>query len=113
MKIEVPIRIESVANISEHWQAKAKRTREHRTAVWYALRAAKAPHSLPCTVTMTRVAPRSLDSHDNLRSAIKASADGVADWLDVKDKDDRITWAYAQRRGEPKTYALEIEITTP
>ncbi len=73
MIVEVPIRLESIANISERWSATAKRKREHRTSVWYALRAAKAPHALPCVVTLTRIAPRQLDSHDNLRHSLKAS----------------------------------------
>ena len=113
MRVEVPIRLVSVANISEHWTVSARRRSEHRAACWYALKAAKAPHVLPCTVTLTRIAPRQLDAHDNLRSSAKGCVDGIADWLDLKtDADSRVTWRYAQRRGEPKTYALEIEITS-
>lgn len=111
MKIAIPIRIESVDNLREHFMAKAKRTREHRQALWWHLKAAKAPHALPCTVTLTRIAPRPLDGHDNLRAGLKAAVDGVSDWLQTKDNDPRITWAYAQERGEPKTYALRVEIT--
>lgn len=110
MKIEVPIRIESVANIHEHWTARAKRAAKHKNDTWFALRAAKAPHAVPCTVTLTRVAPRTLDG-DNLQSGIKAARDGVALWLDTDDGDERITWAYDQRKGQPKQYALEVEIT--
>ena len=61
-------------------------------------------------VTITRVAPRPLDSHDNLRSSLKAVVDGISDWLGVKDNDERIEWAYAQERGAPKTYAVRIEV---
>lgn len=110
MIVRVPIRIESVDNLREHWSARAKRTREQRAAVWYALRAAKAPHQLPCTVTLTRIAPRTLDSHDNLRAGLKASADACADWLEVLDKDERITWSYSQARGKAREYALHVEI---
>ncbi len=111
MIVEVPIRLESIANISEHWAQTAKRKREHRTAVWYALRAAKAPHSLPCTVKLTRVAPRPVDAHDNLRHSCKASVDAVADWLDLKtDADPRVTWQYAQLRRGVKDYSLLVEI---
>lgn len=110
MKLTVPIRIESVANIHEHWSARAKRAREHRTAVYYAMRAAKMPHAVPCTITLTRIAPRVLDS-DNLASGCKAARDGVADWLQIDDGDKRVTWAYAQERGEPKEYALRVEVS--
>jgi hypothetical protein len=105
----VPIRIESVANLREHWSERAKRAREHKTAVWYSLRAARAPHSLPCIVTLTRIAPRALDG-DNLQSGLKAARDGVALWLQVDDADERITWRYRQRKGKPLEYAAEVVI---
>lgn len=113
MKVLVPIRLVSVANISEHWTATAKRRRDHRAACWYSLKAAKIPHALPCVVTLTRIAPRKLDAHDNLRSAAKGCVDGIADWLDLKtDADPRVTWVYAQERGAPKEYALRIEVVS-
>lgn len=107
MKLTIPIRIESVANIHEHWASRAKRAREHRTDVWFALKAARAPVEVPVTITLTRIAPRVLDT-DNLASGCKAARDGVADWLMVDDGDKRLTWVYAQRKGEPKEYALEV-----
>lgn len=107
MNILVPIRIESVPNLREHWASKAKRWREQRASVWYSLRAAKAPTTLPCVVTLTRVAPRALDS-DNAVSGMKGARDAVADWLMVNDNDSRITWQYGQRKGDTKHYALEV-----
>ncbi len=109
MIVTVPIRIESTPNLREHFHTRARRTREHRTAAYYALRAAKASHALPCVITITRIAPRSLDD-DNAISGAKGVRDGIADWLDVKDNDPRVTWKYAQRRGPPKHYACEVEI---
>jgi hypothetical protein len=109
MIVEVPIRIESTPNLREHWAERAKRSREHKTAVYYALQAAKAPHQLPLTVTLTRVAPRTLDD-DNNTSGLKAARDGVALWLMRNDADPGIAWKYGQRKGAPKQYVLEIEI---
>ena len=40
---------------------------------------------LPCVVTLTRVAPRLLDEHDNLRASLKACVDGISQRLAVKD----------------------------
>ena len=60
MRIEVPIRIESVANLREHFMQRAKRAREHRAAVWYALKATKAPHALPCMKCSRRFATLSI-----------------------------------------------------
>ncbi len=108
----VPIRIESVMNLREHWHQRARRAREHKTATWYSLRAAKAPHTLPCTVTLTRIAPRLLDG-DNLQAGLKACRDGVALWLQKDDAHPGITWRYAQRAGKPKEYAAEVVIEAP
>lgn len=102
--IELPLRIESVANKREHWARRAERTRLHRFAA-----IAVPAHPLPCVVTLTRIAPRALDD-DNLRSAFKALRDGVADRLGVKDNDPRVRWEYVQERGKAKHYAARVDI---
>jgi len=100
----LPLRIESVANLREHWKKKAKRAKAHRFAM-----IAVPRHPLPCIVTLTRVAPRPLDT-DNLSSAMKNVRDGIADRLGVTDNDPRVEWRYAQRKGEPKEYGMVVEI---
>lgn len=67
---------------------------------------------LPAEVTVTRVAPSTgLDPHDGLGAALKATIDGIADALGLKsDRDPRVTWHLAQRRGEPGEYAVEVAI---
>lgn len=110
MKVDLPLRTVNPLNERECWQARARRAREHLQTTYYALRAAKAPHTLPCVVTLTRIAPRKLDAHDGLPASLKAAADGVALWLGVNDNDPRITWRYAQRRGAPNEYGAEVEI---
>lgn len=109
MKVTIPIRIESTPNLREHWAARAKRAREQKSATWYALKDAKAPHDLPCVVTLTRVAPRTLDT-DNLAAGLKACRDGVALWLQADDADPRIEWRYAQRKGGTKEYAALVDV---
>lgn len=102
--IDLPLRIESVANQRLHWATKARQTKLHRFAA-----VAVPAHPLPCTVTLVRIAPRALDD-DNLRSAFKALRDGIADRLGVKDNDPRVTWEYRQARGRAKEYAARVEI---
>lgn len=63
---------------------------------------------LPCVVTLTRISPRLLDD-DNLRPALKAVRDGVADRLGVDDRDPRVEWRYAQRKGAQKAVEVEME----
>ncbi len=70
----------------------------------------------PWEITLTRIAPRALDG-DNLQAALKACRDGVADWLagtygQGQDRQAGLTWHYAQARGQPHEYAVEVRITT-
>lgn len=56
------------------------------------------------------MAPRELDDDGNVTS-LKAVRDGVADALGMKsDRDPRVTWRYAQRKGAVREYAVEIKI---
>lgn len=36
---------------------------------------------------------------DNLRSALKAVRDGIAEKLGIDDRDPRVEWRYGQRKG--------------
>lgn len=107
--IRLPIRLWSVANLREHWAKRAKRAREHRALACFMVRSHVATHPLPVTVHLTRIAPKALDD-DNLQSAFKAIRDGVADAYGIDDRDPRISFRYAQRKGKPKDYAVEIEL---
>jgi hypothetical protein len=108
--VELPIRLESTANKrGEHWAVKAKRAKDHRSAVKWAC-GWLVRHPLPARVIVTRIAPRKLDSHDNLTMACKHLVDGVAEMLGIKDNDPRVTWEYTQERGKPKEYAARIAI---
>lgn len=100
----LPLRIESCANLREHWGKRATRAKAHRAAA-----VAIPTHGLPCVVMLTRIAPRALDD-DNLRSAFKALRDGIADRLGVKDNDPRVEWRYGQAKGKPKEYAARVQI---
>lgn len=94
-------------NVREHWGVKAKRAKKHRGETYLQLRCAAISHPVPCAVTLTRIAPRALDG-DNLQASLKNVRDGVADWLKVDDRDPRVTWSYAQRKGKPKEAAVEV-----
>lgn len=105
----VPVKIISEANSREHWRKAAKRKAEHRNSARIALGGCLEIMRLPCTITLTRIGPRTLDD-DNLASGFKAFRDGVADWLGIYDGSPLLTWRYAQRKGKPKEYAAEIHI---
>jgi hypothetical protein len=109
IEIRVPIKIVSVANLRLHWAVKAKLAKSHRSKAFSALASVAAPPAPPCTLVLTRIAPRALDG-DNLQSAFKAVRDGVADWLGVDDGHKDLDWQYNQRKDGPKVYAVEIEV---
>ena len=100
----LPIRTYSLTNIRLHWAAKAKRAKAQRNAAILV-----RGHAVPCTVILTRVAPRLLDD-DNLRGALKSVRDGVADRLGVDDRDPRVAWEYKQEKGKPKEYAVRVSV---
>jgi hypothetical protein len=107
--LELRIHIQNGCNLREHWAARSKRVRKERSAVAWGLLAAFRHWrpTLPCTVTLTRLAPRKLDS-DNAVAGFKAVRDEVAVWLGVNDNDPRVTWRYAQEKA--KAYAARIQI---
>lgn len=113
LALTIPLRLKSVANLREHWTVKAKRTKHERLVVteflWAHAGKRHGPPRVKITITLTRIAPRHLDD-DNLRSACKAIRDGIAAWLLVQDNHPLLIWEYAQRKGEPKEYAIEITI---
>jgi hypothetical protein len=101
-EFEIPGSFPSVANLREHHMARARRAKRHRTTAGV-LTAIAVPAVKPLvqarggTVTLTRYAPRRLDS-DNLAGALKATRDGIAAALGVDDGDPRVVWNYAQER---------------
>ena len=64
----------------------------------------------PLTVGLVRISPYRLDD-DNLRGALKSTRDAVAAWLGIDDRDSRVQWDYAQRRGAVREQAISITFT--
>lgn len=66
-------------------------------------------HKPPYKVTLTRIAKKQLDQHDNIRHAWKGCVDGICKMLGVKDDNDRrlIDFEYRQERGEN---AIRVEV---
>lgn len=113
--ITLPIRTMSEANLREHWAKRASRAKQQRLKCWAELKTVEHGPKLlgRVAITLTRIAPRALDD-DNLRGALKACRDGVADWLGVDDRHPCVQWAYAQAKGQPGQYGvrIQVEITT-
>ena len=93
------------------WWEKSKRTKHQRATTIIVLNAKMGRRAIPegpLDVTLERIAPSDGLDDDNLRPALKAVRDGVADFLGLKsDRDPRVAWHYHQSRG---AYAVRITI---
>jgi hypothetical protein len=95
----LPLRLVSEANAHEHWRKRQGRAKEQRATVaaWFRQHTIALPR-LPLVVTLTRLAPSTLDS-DNCVGAAKHCRDGVADWLGIDDRDARVEWRVGQEKA--------------
>lgn len=113
---QLPIKTASEANSSEHWTVKAKRHKLQKRWVKTFFLRERPQISLPARVVLTRVAPRQLDSQDNLPASLKYVVDAIAEQLTGNfvpgraDSDKRMSWEYKQQKGKPHEYAVKIEI---
>lgn len=118
IRVTLPIKTRSVLNLREHWAARARRTKAHRAATILALRVAhpggvsltwdKLDGTNRLVVTLTRYGRR-LDD-DNLRGALKAVRDGVAEWAGIDDGSERWRWEYAQQKAGKLGERVEVWI---
>ena len=113
----LPIRTISEGNCFEHWKKKHARHKQQRRAVLLALGPHRDKLRLPCTVTLTRYAPRKLDAKDNLPMSFKYLSDSVADVLvpgkaaGRADDDERINWKFDQVKSKKYFININIEFT--
>lgn len=89
-----PLRLPSEANRGGKLKDKIHRKNGVKAAVKASLPMLCFP--LPAVVTMTRLGGKRLDD-DNLRRALKAVRDVVAEWLGVDDADPKVCWRCRQR----------------
>lgn len=100
----------SEANLRDRWDTR-KRTKTNREAVWMWLRAHHAAkfHSLPARIKLTRYGKGILDD-DNLRPALKAVRDGVAQAFGIDDGNTfYYRWEYDQVKAPHYGVRIEIE----
>lgn len=107
----VALRTVSLTNQRDaHWRHRHRRSKTERLHTWRAWLAAGGrvlKDGERAAVTLTRIAPGTLDD-DNLRGAMKSCRDAIAACLGLDDGDERLTFAYAQERG--RSYAVRVEI---
>lgn len=117
IRLTIALRTHSILNAKVHWAHRARKARVERRAAALALRAAHpAQLSLldimgPIDITLTRLGPSAGLDCDNLAAAFKSVRDGVADWLQIDDGDQRLRWSY--RQGRADCWAVRIEVLGP
>lgn len=112
METEIPgVQLVSLTNEHRHWRVRQKRAGIQRDMIPLVLRSrfGATPPAPPLLITLTRIAPRRLDS-DNVVGACKTARDAVADYLGLDDGDPRLTWQYADVRGPRFVHALRVRI---
>lgn len=107
--VDIPIKTVSAMNVREHWAKRAARAKRHRQSARDAMHSIPIPW-MPVTITMIRRSAGTLDD-DNLRGALKATRDGIADAYSVADNDPRITWCYGQEKCPRGKYGVRVEVT--
>lgn len=112
------IRTAIESNSSEHWTVKAKRHKKQKLMIKKVFLSERPPVQPPCIVSITRIAPRELDEHDNLRVSLKWIADALAEYLvpgkanGRADDDKRIQWHFSQKKGLIREYGVYVKIET-
>jgi hypothetical protein len=113
---QIPVKTVSEANSSEHWIKKANRHKIQKWMIRKSFRDHDVNVTLPIEITLTRIAPRMLDAHDNLPCCFKYFVDAIAAELTgIKqagraDDCKEITWKYDQKKGRVREYSVEIKI---
>lgn len=113
---QIPLKIQSEANCSEHWVKKKKR---HDTQKWVVKKVwldNGFNFNLPIEITLIRVSPRCLDQEDNLPMSFKWIKDSIADCIipgkapGRADDCKQITWKFDQKRGKVRENYIEVII---
>lgn len=108
----------SAGNLREHPMVRHKRVKAVRKWVEKLLlvatmfrvhwRTLASNRRLGLRCTLTRIAPRKLDS-DNLQSAFKGVRDEIAKFLELNDGSPRWLWDYQQQPG-PAAVRIKLEV---
>jgi hypothetical protein len=111
----LPIKLRSHANLNEHWRRKVKRKGEHNSIIDWQFFLDPLDISVPCKITLIRVAPRKLD-YDNLVYSFKNILDKIGKMLMPEKKighadgSGLIEVDYEQQKGDVREYKVIINM---
>lgn len=122
--VTLPLKTKPKGNNRQHWRTVWARSKKEREAAYLGLRTqadcvadggppkrtpSKSSKRTYQVLLVRRSAGRKMDD-DNLRDALKAVRDGVADWLELDDGDPRIYWAYRHERCRRGLHEVDINV---
>lgn len=110
-EVVIPIRLGRGGNDRKHWRAADRQKKGEKAWTAWMLFTQEKP-SMPCIVTITRIAPSNGVDDDNLAGSCKYVRDEIARWLGVDDKkSDVVRYQYRQERG-PWSVRITLEAMT-
>lgn len=113
--VNMPLKIESEANVREHWTRKSKRGKIQKFFIENAMKGKAWP--LPCAVVLKRYGPRRMDE-DNLIIGFKKVRDVISDCIipglaaGRADGDERIEWHYQQEIAKVCSFDITVVIAS-
>lgn len=113
INFNIPVKTVSESNLREHWTQRKKRSDTQKLATLCQMIKIKDNITFPCTVILTRIGKRKLDT-DNLPISLKHVRDEIANHLipglkpGQADGDSRICWIYQQKTD--KNYSIDVKI---
>ncbi|WP_375772946.1 hypothetical protein NR798_19330 [Archangium gephyra] len=96
---ELPVATKNPTNQRKHPMTRHRRAKGQRDATHLLWPGWSGPALL--VVRLTRMAPRRIDSDDNLPAALKSLRDEAARQFRVDDASPLVRWVYAQAPGAP------------
>jgi len=116
-RIVLPIKTVSEANCRWHYMKKHTFHKKQKEII--ALVANQFPTDLPLHIKLTRIAPGTLDKHDNLPCSMKYVYDAICGVITpglrpgFADDNELISVSYDQSRGKLGEYSVMIEFFKP
>lgn len=120
LTLTIPVKTVSEGNLRQHWATVSNRKKKQRQLVrlWLNTVGVNFDINGVFSLKVTRIAPRRLDSHDNLGSSLKTVIDAVCEWLAPglatgrADSSEIVKEILtAQEKGAKRTYEVKVEIT--
>jgi len=109
------LKLANEANSSEGWRVKHARHKKQKRQIFFEMIPIKHLIKLPCTLKITRFAPKMLDRHDNLPYSSKWVNDQLCAEItgDLRPgrADDHDGFAFQYDQVKSKKYYVKIEIS--